>query len=309
MRSSAPCRRSCAEVDESPGRRSDAVRGGQAGRGRRSARKSSPCSARTRARNLHVASRVDCAAMIRRLARCCALLDGRYITEARTAAVSAVSSRLLARKTAAVAGDHRVRRAGAQPPRSAGARAPLSQVTVWSPNKAAPGRVRRLAAKMPFGRSGTGRPPRSTAVDHAGEAVVGRGHHRPGHLVADAGPREWLGQAGRARDLGRRLPAESARDGSRPRRARAGCSSTRAPPRSSNRATSSWACRKGASAPTTSSPSSARLANGAAGRRNDAEVTIFKSLGMAVEDVTAAELAYRRAVERGIGQEIDAVST
>src|SRR5207247_7374405 len=30
-----------------------------------------------------------------------ALLDGRYITEARTAAVSAVSSRLLARKTAA----------------------------------------------------------------------------------------------------------------------------------------------------------------------------------------------------------------
>jgi ornithine cyclodeaminase/alanine dehydrogenase-like protein (mu-crystallin family) len=42
--------------------------------------------------------------------------------------------------------------------------------------------------------------------------------------------------------------------------------------------------------------------NGAAGRRNDTEVTIFKSLGMAVEDVTAADLAYRRAVERGVGQ-------
>ena len=38
-------------------------------------------------------------------------------------------------------------------------------------------------------------------------------------------------------------------------------------------------------------------------RRSDTEVTIFKSLGMAVEDVTAADLAYRRAVERGIGQE------
>ena len=40
------------------------------------------------------------------------------------------------------------------------------------------------------------------------------------------------------------------------------------------------------------------------GRRSDTEVTIFKSLGLAVEDVTAADLAYRRAVERGIGQEL-----
>ena len=45
-----------------------------------------------------------------------ALLDGRYITEARTAAVSAVSSRLLARKTGAVARDHRHWRPGTQPP-------------------------------------------------------------------------------------------------------------------------------------------------------------------------------------------------
>ena len=37
------------------------------------------------------------------------------------------------------------------------------------------------------------------------------------------------------------------------------------------------------------------------GRRADEEITIFKSLGMAVEDVAAAELAYRRALERGIG--------
>jgi len=44
------------------------------------------------------------------------------------------------------------------------------------------------------------------------------------------------------------------------------------------------------------------VAGGATGRRSDAEITIFKSLGLAVEDVTAADLAYRRAVERGIGQ-------
>ena len=76
-----------------------------------------------------------------------------------------------------------------------------------------------------------------------------RRHHRPGHLVADAGPRERLGEAGRARDLGRRLPADSARDGSGARRPRRGCSSTRAPRRSSNPATSCWGFRKGASAP------------------------------------------------------------
>jgi len=46
------------------------------------------------------------------------------------------------------------------------------------------------------------------------------------------------------------------------------------------------------------------VAAGATGRTIDADVTIFKSLGMAVEDITAAELAYRRAVERGLGMEL-----
>jgi alanine dehydrogenase len=38
------------------------------------------------------------------------------------------------------------------------------------------------------------------------------------------------------------------------------------------------------------------------GRRNAAEITIFKSLGMAVEDVAAARLAFERALERGLGR-------
>jgi ornithine cyclodeaminase/alanine dehydrogenase-like protein (mu-crystallin family) len=46
------------------------------------------------------------------------------------------------------------------------------------------------------------------------------------------------------------------------------------------------------------------LVNGAAGRQSDSEVTVFKSLGLAVEDVTAADLAYRRAVVRGVGTEL-----
>jgi ornithine cyclodeaminase len=40
----------------------------------------------------------------------------------------------------------------------------------------------------------------------------------------------------------------------------------------------------------------------AAGRRSAAEITIFKSLGMAVEDVAAARLAFERASERGLGR-------
>jgi ornithine cyclodeaminase/alanine dehydrogenase-like protein (mu-crystallin family) len=38
------------------------------------------------------------------------------------------------------------------------------------------------------------------------------------------------------------------------------------------------------------------------GRRSAAEITIFKSLGMAVEDVAAAHLAYEKAAERGLGR-------
>ena len=64
-----------------------------------------------------------------------ALLDGRYITEVRTAAVSAVSSRLLARKTAkslAIIGS------GIQAHSHLDALMrvhPLAQVSVWSPKK------------------------------------------------------------------------------------------------------------------------------------------------------------------------------
>ena len=46
------------------------------------------------------------------------------------------------------------------------------------------------------------------------------------------------------------------------------------------------------------------LVNGAPGRRSDTEITIFKSLGMAVEDVTAADLAYRRAIAQSVGTEL-----
>jgi len=40
------------------------------------------------------------------------------------------------------------------------------------------------------------------------------------------------------------------------------------------------------------------------GRTSESDITIFKSLGMAVEDVVAADLVFRRAVESGAGTEL-----
>jgi ornithine cyclodeaminase len=47
------------------------------------------------------------------------------------------------------------------------------------------------------------------------------------------------------------------------------------------------------------------LAGAHPGRRGDDELTVFKSLGIAVEDLAAAELCVARARERGIGTEVD----
>jgi ornithine cyclodeaminase/alanine dehydrogenase-like protein (mu-crystallin family) len=44
------------------------------------------------------------------------------------------------------------------------------------------------------------------------------------------------------------------------------------------------------------------LVRRAEGRHDQREITIFKSLGMAVEDVAAAHLAWTRACERGLGR-------
>jgi ornithine cyclodeaminase/alanine dehydrogenase len=41
------------------------------------------------------------------------------------------------------------------------------------------------------------------------------------------------------------------------------------------------------------------------GRADDDELTVFKSLGLGVEDLAAAELIVKKARERGLGTEVD----
>jgi ornithine cyclodeaminase/alanine dehydrogenase-like protein (mu-crystallin family) len=47
------------------------------------------------------------------------------------------------------------------------------------------------------------------------------------------------------------------------------------------------------------------LAGKAPGRGSDDELTVFKSLGIGVEDLASAELVYRRAREQGLGVEVE----
>jgi ornithine cyclodeaminase/alanine dehydrogenase-like protein (mu-crystallin family) len=47
------------------------------------------------------------------------------------------------------------------------------------------------------------------------------------------------------------------------------------------------------------------VAGGAPGRQYAEEITLFKSVGVALEDVAAASLVYDRAQERGVGREIE----
>jgi ornithine cyclodeaminase len=47
------------------------------------------------------------------------------------------------------------------------------------------------------------------------------------------------------------------------------------------------------------------LAEKIEGRRSSREITIFKSLGLAIEDLVAAEIVYARAVQQDVGEEIE----
>lgn len=227
-----------------------------------------------------------------------ALLDGRYITEARTAAVSAVSSRLLARKTAqslAIIGS------GVQARSHLEALSRVHNIryaAIWSPNKAH--RDRFVADCARGGRgAGTG----VKAVDHAGECIVGADLI----VLATSSPTPvlengWVKPGAHVMSVGACRPTQREMDPALVARARLFVDSRGAALVESGDVV--LGIQEGRFGPDHIVAEVGEVVNGAEGRRSDTEVTIFKSLGLAVEDVTAADLAYRRAVERQIGQEL-----
>ena len=232
-----------------------------------------------------------------------ALLDGRYITEARTAAVSAVSSRLLARKTAASLA---IIGSGVQARSHLDALSRvhhLRQVAVWSPNKLNRDQFVEEANSATASEGGqTGVRPQVRAVDHAGEAVVGAdvvvlvtSSPTP---VLESG---WVKPGAHVISVGACRPNQREMDPALVARARLFVDSRAAALVESGDVV--MGIQEGRFAADHIVAELGELGE-AGGRRGDAEITIFKSLGLAVEDVTAADLAWRRAVERGIGKEL-----
>jgi len=244
-----------------------------------------------------------------------ALLDGRYITEARTAAVSAVSSRLLAGKTAkslAIIGS------GVQAKSHLEALSrvhTLKQVTVWSPNKShrenfveqaktatgGPGQTRGQTRGLTPGLS----PFTIGCVEHAGEAVVGADvvvlvTSSPTPVLEDG----WVKPGAHVISVGACRPNQREMDPQLTARAKFFVDSRDAALIESGDLV--MGISEGRFGPDhIAGELGQALAGAVPGRTSDTEITIFKSLGMAVEDVTAADLAYRRAVERNLGQEFE----
>jgi len=224
-----------------------------------------------------------------------ALLDGRYITEARTAAVSAVSARLLARPGAAslaIIGSGVQARSHLE---AISRVRQLRQATVWSPNA---GHRRRFVEEV-----APHAPCPVKAVDHAGEAVVGAdlivlATSSPTPVLEDG----WVRPGAHVMAVGACRPTQREIDPALTARARLFVDSREAALVESGDVV--LGIGEGRFGPDHIVAELGELVNGAPGRRDDREITIFKSLGLAVEDVAAADLAWRRAVERGIGQKL-----
>jgi ornithine cyclodeaminase/alanine dehydrogenase-like protein (mu-crystallin family) len=225
-----------------------------------------------------------------------ALLDGRYITESRTAAVSAVSSRLLARKNAASLA---IIGSGVQARSHLEALArvhTLRSVMVWSPTKAHRDRFVADAAERESLRSSA----RIQVTDHPGEAVVGADlivlvTSSPSPVLENG----WVKPGAHVISVGACRPTQREMDPALTARARLFVDSRAAALVESGDVVMGMS--EGRFGAEHIVAELGEVVNGAEGRRNDTEVTIFKSLGMAVEDVMAADLAYRRASDRGIG--------
>jgi alanine dehydrogenase len=224
------------------------------------------------------------------------IVDGRYITEARTAAVSAVATRLLARGDAGVLA---MIGSGVQARSHLEALThvrTLREVRVWSPNtarrqsfvKAAMAHAPCLMVEAESARDALDGADLVALVSAAREPVVNGEWIQPGaHVCAVGACRPDQREMDTALVRSARLFVDS-RIG-----ALAEAGDLLIP------------IGEGAITREHIAGEIGEVAAGQViGRSAPNEITIFKSLGMAVEDVAAAHLAYERATERGIGREI-----
>ena len=226
-----------------------------------------------------------------------AVLDGRYITEARTAAVSAVSATLLARDDAAILA---IIGSGAQ------ARShlvaldrvfELSEVRVWSPT------ADHQAAFIEEMETTT--KAKLVGVDSAEQAV----HSADLVVLATSSSSpviqsEWIKAGTHVISIGAFRPDQREMDPALVQRGRLFVDSRAAALAGSGDIV--MGIEEGLFTASHIVGELGELLDGRMeGRRSPRDVTIFKSLGLAVEDVVAADLAYRRAVAQETGQELE----
>lgn len=223
-----------------------------------------------------------------------AVMDGRYVTEARTAAVSAVSAELLAASgplTLAILGS------GVQARSHLDALArvrEIAEVRVWSPT---------AAHREAFASEMSARLPAPIhAVSSADDAARGAG--LIALTTASAAPvlsSAAVADGAHVCAVGACRPDQREMDGALVARARVFVDSREAARHEAGDL--AIPIRDGLIAPDHIATELGDVAAGRApGRTSPGQVTIFKSLGLAVEDVAAAALVYRRACERGIGR-------
>ncbi|HEY7501905.1 MAG TPA: ornithine cyclodeaminase family protein [Vicinamibacterales bacterium] len=224
------------------------------------------------------------------------IMDGRYITEARTAAVSAVSARLLAREDAGVLA---IVGSGVQARshlRAFSRVRTLRDVRVWSPRE---GRRAAFAQEMGHEVGAPIRPVRSAkeAVAGADLVVLATSSREP---VVES---DWIADGAHIAAVGACRPDQREMDAALVGRARVFVDSRTGALAEAGDLV--LAIRDGTFDAQRIAGEIGELAAGAVpGRRTAGDVTLFKSLGMAVEDVAAAHLAFLRATERGLGRGI-----
>ena len=214
------------------------------------------------------------------------LMDGRLITEMRTAAVSAVSVTHMARPDAGVLA---ILGSGVQA-RSHLEALPLvhffQDVRAWSPT---PDHLRKFAAEAPV----PVRACRSAAEAVTGADVIVLATASSTPAVADG----WVAEGAHVVSIGACRPYQREMDPVLLTRARVVVDSRAA------------ALKESGDIVLGNVRIAAELGEVVAGqvpgRTAPQEITVFKSLGLAVEDLAAARLVYLRARKRGIGIEID----
>ena len=216
-----------------------------------------------------------------------AVTDGRYITEARTAAVSAVSVRHMARRDARVLA---IIGSGVQAHSHLEA-LPLvrdfGEIRAWSPHAA---RLREFVA----GRNVTPCESAEQAVRDADVIVLATSSITP--VIDDA----WVAPGSHVIAVGACRPTHREVDSRLVARALVVVDSRAAAMREAGDIL--LAIEDGLIGPEHVHAELGEVAGGAkAGRRDDEQVTLFKSLGLAIEDVVSAGLAYRRARAAGCG--------